>query len=185
MNMEPAGVYGGTVPVPRIAVAVMALAVGCGSPSAPEPVPGSPGWREAQVLSVEEAVYRFQFGDYRSGLQPASLTYCLARNTAAELLPWTDPPEALLRRFAGHQPPVKKVSLCRMDLQNLNGVMDVETGGPAVVFRLAPPAWESDTEVVVDGGHHVNGLNGSGKTYRVRFQGGAWVVVEARWRWIS
>jgi hypothetical protein len=100
--MEPAGVYGGTVPVPRIAVAVMALAVGCGSPSAPEPVPGSPGWREA-----------------------------------------------------------------------------------AVVFRLAPPAWESDTEVVVDGGHHVNGLNGSGKTYRVRFQGGAWVVVEARWRWIS
>lgn len=175
------------MPAPRIAVALMALAVGCDGPTAPEPepVPGSPRWREAQALSVEEAVHRFQFGDYR--LPPGSLTYCLARNTATGLLPWTDPAEALLRRFVGHQPPVKKVSLCRMDVdvQTLNGVTDVETGGPAVIFRVGPLNWASDTEVVLDGGHHFNGLNGSGKTYRVRFQTGAWVVVEAQWRWIS
>jgi hypothetical protein len=175
------------VPVPRIAIAVamIALAAGCDGPTAPEPepVPGSPRWREAQALSVEEAVHRFQFGDYR--LPPGSLTYCLARTTATERLPWTDPPEALLRRFAGHQPPVKKVSLCRMDLQTLNGVTDAETGSPAVIFRLGPLDWAGDTEVVLDGGHHFNGLNGSGKTYRVRFQTGAWVVVEAHWRWIS
>jgi hypothetical protein len=170
-----------------LAVALVVFTVGCDSPEEPDPVPvpGSPAWRESQTFSVEEAVHRFQFGDYRSGLQWASWTYCLARDTATELLPWTDPPDALLRRFAGHQPPVKKVSLCRLDLQSLNAVTDVETGGPAVIFRLGPPRWESDTEVIVEGGHHVNGLNGSGKTYRVRLQGGTWVVVQATLRWIS
>lgn len=167
------------------AAAFMLFALGCDSPETPDPVPGSPGWRESQALSVEEAVHRFQFGDYRAGLPPGSLTYCLARNAATELLPWTDPPEALLRRFAGHQPPVKRLSLCRIDLQTLLGVTDVETGGPALIFRLGPLGWVSDTEVVLDGGHHFNGLNGSGKTYRVRFQTDAWIVVEAQWRWIS
>jgi hypothetical protein len=168
-----------------LAVSSIVFALACDSPEAPDPTPGSPGWRESQVIAVEEAVHRFQFTDYRTSLQPGSFTYCLARNTATELLPWTDPPEALLLRFATHQPPVKRVSLCRMDLQRLNGVTDVETGGPAVIFRLGPLDWTSDTDVVVDGGHHVNGLNGSGKTYRVRFQADAWVVVEAQWRWIS
>lgn len=184
-----------------IAVAVMALAAGCGNPSGPEPLPESPGnpetpapsvpepapspseWRTAEALSVEEAVYRYQFRDYHD-LPPVPLTYCLARTNAKELLPWTDPPEELLRRFRTHRPPVKRMAVCRID-PNLNGVTDVETGGPAVIFRVAPPVWESDVEVVIDGGHHVNGLNGSGKTDRVRFQGGTWVVVEAQWRWIS
>ena len=176
-----------------IAVFVFALGgAACGSPSArlgevvaPAPVPGSAGWREAETLSVEEAVYRFQFVDSNTGVPTSSLTYCLARSTQTELLPWSDPSEALLRRFAGHQPPVKKLSSCQMDLRNLSGVTDLETGGRAVIFRVSPLVWESDTEVVVDGGYHASGLSGSGKTYRVRFQGGTWVVVEARWRWIS
>jgi hypothetical protein len=173
------------VSVRWLAVTSIVFALGCDSPATPDPTPGSPGWRASEAVAVEEAVHRFQFADTRTGLQPGSLTYCLARNTETELLPWTDPPEALLRRFATHQPPVKRVSLCRMNLQTLNGVTDVETGGPAVIFRLGPLDWTSDTDVVATGGHHVNGLNGSGKTYRVRFQTDAWVVVEAEWRWIS
>lgn len=167
-------------------VAIMALAAGagCGNPSGPGPEP-EPTWREAQALLVEEAVYRFQFVDYLSEPQRSPITYCLARNTATELLPWTDPPDALIRQFAGHQPAVKKLSSCAMGTGLPLTVTDVETGGPAVIFRLAPPRWESDTDVIVDGGHHFSGLGGSGKTYRVRYQGGEWVVVDARWRWIS
>lgn len=178
---------------PRIAVLAFVLGgAACGDPPGhmgglvePAPAPGLPGWRDAQSLSVEEAVHRFQFVDSKTGLPPSSLTYCLARSPQTELLPWSDPPEALLHRFAGHQPPVKKLSSCHMDLRNLSGVTDVETGGRAVIFRVSPLLWESDTEVVVDGGYHASGLNGSGKTYRVRLQGGSWVVVDARWRWIS
>ena len=154
-------------------------------PVEPAPAPSLPGWRDAQSLSIEEAVHRFQFVDSNTGLPPSSLTYCLARSTQTELLPWSDPPEALLLRFTGHQPAVKKLSSCQIDLRNLSGVTDVETGGRAVIFRVSPLLWESDTEVLVDGGHYASGLNGSGKTYRVRWQGGSWAVVEVRGRWIS
>jgi len=188
--------------VPRIAVVVSVLAAGCGNPSGPgvlpesppapqapapptpEPSPSPSAWRATEALSVEEAVYRYQFGDYRD-LPAVVSTYCLARTGASELLPWTDPPAELIGRFRDHRPPVKTVAACRMERALPLGVTDVETGGPAVIFRVAPPVWASDAEVVIDGGHHVNGLHGSGKTYRVRFQGGTWVVVEARWRWVS
>jgi hypothetical protein len=54
-----------------------------------------------------------------------------------------------------------------------------------VIFRVAPPIWRSDTDVLVDGGYYYNGIAASGKTYQVRFMAGEWIVVDARWRWIS
>jgi hypothetical protein len=110
------------------------------------------------------------------------VTFCLARTTETDQLPWTDPPDALWQRFAGHVPVVKKVSLCRVDLR---GDTDATTGGPAIVFRIAPLHWENDAEIVLEGGYHRGGLAASGQTYRVRYQNGRWVVVEARWRWIA
>jgi hypothetical protein len=161
---------------------VVAGAVACDSPEGPDPVPGGPGWRESQAVAIHEAVYRFQFEEHAAGAQPGSITFCLARTTPDDDLPWSDPPEALLRRFAGHVPVVKKASLCRLDLR---GDTDPATGGPAIIFRVAPPQWQSDTEVLVDGGYHSHGLSASGETYRVRYQAGGWVVVEAIWRWIA
>lgn len=165
-----------------LAVGVAVLAVGCDSPEGPDPVPGSPEWRESQALAVAEAVHRTQFAEHAPGAQPGTVTFCLAQTGPEDEMAWTDPPEALLGRFAGHVPVVKKFSLCVLDLR---GDRDPATGTPAVIFRLGPSKWQTDTEVVLDGGHHQNGLNASGQTYRVRYQNGRWVVVETTWRWIA
>lgn len=148
----------------------------------PDPVPGSAGWRESQVVAVQESVHRQQFAEHAPGAQAGQVTFCLAQQDATEDLPWTDPPEALLFRFASHAPAVKRVSQCRLDLR---GDTDPATGGPAIIFRVGPPEWQSDTEVVLSGGYHRGGLDASGQTYRVRYQDGRWVVVEVVWRWIA
>ena len=163
-------------------VGVGLLAVACDSATEPTPVPGSAGWRESQVVAIDEAVYRFQFEEHAARSQPGSVTFCVARTTETDELPWSDPPESLLRRFAGHVPAVKKVSQCQV---SVGGDRDPATGRPAIVFRVAPAQWQGDTEVRVDGGYHAHGLSASGETYRVRYQDGRWTVVEAIWRWIS
>ena len=165
-----------------LAVALAASVVGCESPQDPDPVPGDAGWRDSQVVAVQEAVHRAQFAEHAPGAQPGTVTFCLAQTGPEDETPWTDPPDALLRLFASHTPVVKKFSLCVLDLR---GDRDPATGTPAVIFRVGPPKWQSDTEVVLDGGHHQNGLNASGQTYRVRYQNGRWVVVETTWRWIA
>jgi hypothetical protein len=171
------------VNVRAIAVAVISMGgTACDSSTSPDPVPGSPGWREAQAVAVYEAVHRAQFTEHASGAPPAGFTFCLAREDGTGSLPWADPSDALISRFATHAPVVKKVSSCRIDLR---GDTDVETGRPAIVFRAGPLGWESDTEVVLDGGHHRGGLDASGQTYRVRYQEGRWTVVEVVWRWIA
>jgi hypothetical protein len=154
----------------------------CDSSTAPDPVPGSPGWRETQVVRIQEAVYRRQFTDHAGGAQAGQVTFCLAEQAETDGATWTDPPDTLLRRFAGHAPAVKKVSLCHVDLR---GDTDPATGKPAIVFYVGPPDWQKDSEVLVDGGHHRNGLDASGQTYRVQYQNGRWVVVEVTWRWIA
>lgn len=145
-------------------------------------MPGEAGWRDSQVLAIDEMVYRYQFDEHAPGAQPGTVTFCVARTTRTDELPWTDPPEALLRRFAGHVPAVKKVSLCQV---NLGGDRDSQTGLPAIVFRVAPAQWQSDTEVLVEGGYHAHGLSASGETYRLRYEGLRWRVVEVIWRWIA
>lgn len=167
--------------LPGLAVGLAVLVVGCGNPSGPE----SPG-REEQALAVAEAVHRYQFVRFLSEPQRDSLTYCLGRANAADVADarqWTEPPEALVRRFAGHQPPVKTMSACQIRA-DIRGVTDLETGGPAVIFRVSLPSWESDTEALANGGYYFNGLSGSGETYRLRFAGGAWTVIEVRPRFV-
>ncbi len=182
-------------------VCLVVVISGCSNPSGPEPVPPvttapaavvptpdpPSAWREAHRLTVEEAAYRFQFHEYRSEPQREPLTYCLARTENDRPFGpsvWTDPPPELMQRFRDHRPPVKRRAVCQIRA-DLSGVTDVETGGRAVIFRVVPPLWLSDTEVLVDGGYYYNGLSASGKTYTVRFIAGEWIVVDARWRWIS
>jgi hypothetical protein len=79
-------------------------------------------------------------------------------------------------------PVVKKFTLCVLDLR---GDRDPATGPQAIIFRAGAPQWQSDTEAILDGGYHSNGLSASGQTYRVRYENGRWVVVEVTWRWIA
>jgi hypothetical protein len=151
------------------------------------PAPPLSAWRAAELLNVEEAAYRYEIVEFRSQPQPLPLTYCLAETAVDDpfIAPvWTDPPAELMARFRDHRPPVKRMAVCRIH-PDVSGVTDIETGGLAVIFRVTPPAWESDTEATVDGGYYKNGLSASGKTYRLRYQAGEWVVVDVVPRWIS
>jgi hypothetical protein len=156
----------------------------CDSGTGPDLVPGSPEWREAQAVAIYEAVHRQQFEEHAPGAQAGQVTFCLAHEDDSETLPWADPSDELLGRFANHAPAVKKVSECRVDLR---GDTDPATGRPAIIFRVGPLTWQSDSEVVLAGGYHRHGLDASGQTYRVRFNGQTrrWTVVEVTWRWIA
>jgi hypothetical protein len=176
---------------PLPAIAVLVLAAACANPSGPAPT-GSPepSPRDIAAVAIAEAVHRRQFVEYLREPQVNPITYCLVRSVETESgstsrpATWTDPPEPLMRQFAGHEPPVKTMKLCQLQ-PNLAGAIDLETGGRAVVFRATAPIWESDTEAIVHGGYYFGGLSASGETYRVRFEGGRWLVVHVELNWVA
>lgn len=176
----------------RTAVAIVVLMTGCADSPAPVLGPDpAPDPRAAETLAIQQAVHLFQFVLYRREIPADGLTYCLAwtpeteEGITADARMWTDPPEALLRRFESHRPPVKKKSVCQMPPDISSGVTDLETAGPAVIFRAGTPVRQSDTEVFVHGGYYQHARNAAGDTYRVRYEGGRWAVVEVRTGWIT
>jgi hypothetical protein len=95
-----------------------------------------------------------------------------------------DPDDALLKRFADHKPPVKKVSECTVTSAH-EGVRDKETGEHGLIFRLGEPRWTSDKEVEIDGGYYESGLAASGNTYYLKKEDGKWKVYNHQQHWIS
>ncbi len=173
------------------AAAVFLLAAGCADSSRPvlEPDP-PPDPRAAEALAIQQAVHLFQFVHYRREIPTGAITYCLAwtpetEGISGDARTWTDPAEALVRRFESHQPPVKKKSACQMPPDISSAVTDLETAAPAVIFRAGTPVWLSDTEVFVHGGYYRHARSAAGDTYRVRYEGGRWAVVEVRTGWIT
>ncbi len=175
--------------------ALVVLAFGCGDSAGPGlavlgPDP-APDPRAAEALAIQEAVHLFQFVHYRREIPTGAITYCLAwtpeteEGFTADSRRWTDPPETLLRRFESHQPPVKKKSACQMPPDISSAVTDLETAAPAVIYRAGTPVWLSDTEVFVHGGYYRHARSAAGDTYRVRYEGGRWAVVEVRTGWIT
>lgn len=185
-------------------LAAAAFVAACDSPVAPAPEPVNPApptappevfprptvlppaippsaWQAEQAVAVDLAVHQFQFRETR--LPPRPLIYFLADSTHAR--PWTNPSQELLRLFAGHEPPVKPFSACRVDPTSLEAVVDVATGAQGVVFRVGPRSWVSETEVHVVGGHYYNGIGAAENTYVVRYERRRWVVVHVRHDWIS
>ncbi len=174
---------GGPAPVPAAPPTTTAAAPS-GFPNPTVLPPGIPPseWQEEQEAAVDLAVHQFQFADTRLPWPPL---YFLGRTGPDQQLPWTDPSRDLLVRFAGHEPPVKPVSQCRVAPLGPVGVADRETGEPGVAFLLGPRSWVSETEVHVTGGYYSNGISSDWNTYRVRHEGGRWVVVHVQGEWIS
>ena len=186
--------------------AAVALLTACDSPNEPAPVPAAPAatatpppeilprptvlppgipasaWQVEQAVEVDLAVHQFQFRDTRLPWPPV---YFLARSSGDQRLPWTDPTDELLRRFAGHEPPVKPLSRSRVDPFSVVAVVDRETGEQGVVFQLGPRAWVSETEVHVTGGYYFNGIAANWNIYRLRYEGRRWLVVHVQREWIS
>lgn len=140
-------------------------------PSGSEPPP-----RSQFVDDIREAVFRYQFVHNNRGLRGVDVFFlALGQNT--------DPSQEFLKRFAGHTPPVKPVSACRID--PLRGVFDKDTGKGGLVFRVEGIAWVNDKKVEVEGGYYRNGLAASGNVYTVESKSGKWVVVGDKMLWIS
>ena len=94
-----------------------------------------------------------------------------------------NPSDALLARFAGRRPPVKKVS--ESVSKKYEGIFDKETGKKGILFIVTSIKWISETEAEVEGGHYTAPLEASGHVYKVRFENGKWVVKEDDMKWIS
>jgi hypothetical protein len=107
--------------------------------------------------------------------------YCLSVGTAplqSLTTEFNDPPQTIMQRFSGLEPPVKPVSQCSRSMDE--GVRDVPGGGgkPALILIAHNIRWLSDTEVEVEGGYYCGGECGSGRRYRMSLEGASWVVKE-------
>ena len=174
---------GGPAPVPATPPTTIA-AVPSGFPNPtvlPPSIPAS-AWQREQEVAVDLAVHQFQFADTRLPWPPL---FFVGRSGPDQQLPWTDPSRDLLLRFAGHEPPVKPASQCRVDPLGPIGVADRQTGERGVAFLLGPRAWVSETEVLVTGGYYSNGISADWNVYRVQYDGRRWAVVHVQREWIS
>jgi putative hemolysin len=159
---------------------LLVLLVACGATSPPTP---------AQEDQIREAVFRYQFQHNRSGISIPASAYCL---TLGEYrIPYdvtNDPSDEFIRRFEGHVPAVKKGSECYFERrrgQLYTGVIDRETGEPALVFRVESVKWVNNQAVVVEGGYNSNLLSASGNVYELTREEGKWVVEKVTLRWIA
>lgn len=129
---------------------------------------------------IRETVFRYQFEHNASGLQQNAKVYFLSLGSLGET---KDPSDEFMKRFRGHKPAVKKVSQSTVSV--FEGVKDEDTGEQGLIFRVTRIEWKNDVEVEVQGGYYESGLSASGNIYRVRREGGKWVVKEDRMLWIS
>lgn len=138
------------------------------------------GYRQAAddpALDVQEAVFRYQFEHNASSQKQSADFYCLG------LRDKQDPPEELMRRFAGHSPEVFPASQCTADARL--GVSHGAIPGSGLIFSITEIKWISDSEVEVSGGYYEGGLSSSGNVYRLKRVAGKWQVLEDGMEWIS
>ncbi len=114
-------------------------------------------------------MFKYQIGRMTSALQQKDVVFFLSVDEA-------NPSDALLTRFAGRRPPVKKVSESLS--QQYEGIYDKETGKKGILFRITSIKWVSETEAEVEGGHYTGPLAASGHVYKMRFENDKWVVTD-------
>ncbi|RMG51792.1 MAG: hypothetical protein D6723_10040 [Acidobacteria bacterium] len=138
------------------------------------------GSRSDAEDDIREAVFRYQFQHNHSGLQQQADAYCLSFGRPGA---YQDPPDAFLKRFRDHVPPVRRASQC--EISPPHGVIDKATGGKGLIFWIATIRWVNDEEVEVEGGYYEAGTSASGNLYRVVREHGRWVVKQDKLLWIS
>jgi hypothetical protein len=122
-------------------------------------------------------VFRHLFEHNASGQQKKAGVYCLSLREDA------DPSDEFMKRFAGHNPPVRKLSEC--SIGPFDGVVDKRTHKVGLKFRVSSITWISATEAEATGGYFEGGLSASGNTYTVKKVHGKWRVTKDKMNWIS
>jgi hypothetical protein len=113
--------------------------------------------RDEAVPDIHEAVFRHQFNNNPSALGKRAKAYFLRIREK-------DPDEAFLKRFEGHQPPVRP------------GSEWTDQDREALLFRVQTVKWIGDNTVEVRGSYYEHKLSSSGSLYRLVRQAGKWRV---------
>ena len=138
--------------------------------AAPTPVPADP------VADVQEAVFLQHFANNLSGLQQGAAAYCIG------LEDQRDPDPAFLRRFSGHQPPVKKRSDCVFEV---SGVREIATGRRALIFDVDSVTLLGENDAEATGAYYEAGLSAGGSRFRLARRNGRWEVTDQQLTFIS
>lgn len=127
--------------------------------------------------AVREAVFKYQIERLTTDLPKKDVVFFLSVGEEA------NPSDALIARFAGRRPLVKKVS--DSVPKKYEGIFDKDTGKKGILFSVTSIKWINDSEAEVEGGHYTAPLAASGNVYKVRFENGKWVVKDDDMKWIS
>ena len=132
---------------------------------------------EKEENNIREAAFRFQFGHYATGEQKSAKVYFLA---CGESKP--DPSDEFMSRFAGHTPPVSKLSACEANA--IKGVHDKKTGEQGVVFTVSYFInWDSTNTAFVTGTYY-SGRSFSENSFYLKKENGNWKVTNEDVRWV-
>ncbi len=123
---------------------------------------------------IAEALFRYQFQHY-SHLLPYGGAYFIR-------LYGKDPDDALLIRFQGHNPPVRRVSEC--STKNMK-VIDMQTQKLGLLLYIQAITLRNNESAQADGGFYLHGLAASGNTYFLKKENGKWMVVKDVVHWES
>lgn len=121
--------------------------------------------RTIEEENIAEAAFRYQFEDCCDGTKYSVYFLWLGDER--------DPKDDFMRRFAGHNPPVKMAS---RSVKVSDGVDDKETGKRGLIFGIPRIQWLNDVEVDVSVSKFVWGWGQYGYVCRVVREGDRWVV---------
>jgi hypothetical protein len=140
---------------------------------------GHPSSKAQAEDDIREAVFRYQFVHDAPQQKPHTKVHFIAIENKQ------DPDDAFLKRFADRTPIVKKESQAAASNNGTGGVIDKETKGAGIIFRIAQLKWINDSEIEVEAHFHVAMLVAGGCKYRVLREGNKWVVKECLSKWES
>lgn len=155
------------------------------------PGDGSAGRNDTTIsaASPAEVVLRWVIAHAETDLHPPA-AYCVGRvrepgaTVAADR---SDPSPELLMRFADEPVPVKPIAACRRVTDKWHGVLDRETGRPALEVLIGPVQRISPCRVRVRAQYTQGGLWGRGWSCEVNRQRDhdTWRVAKCRGTWVA
>jgi len=125
----------------------------------------------SQEDDIREAIFRYQFEHNASSQQKDAHDYFLSIGEHE-----SDPSDEFMKRFAGHRPPVRKASACRITA--LGSVINKRTGKSGLLFRVGNITWLSEAAATAYGGYSEGNTSASANTYTVTKENGRWKVIK-------
>jgi hypothetical protein len=119
---------------------------------------------------IREAVFRYIFQHSATQQHPYAKAFYIAVEQDK------DPSEQFLKRFVGHQPPVRKRSQSTYSKDGMGVVVDKDTGEGGIQYSVGALKWVSPEEARLEGSYHVGPLFAGGCEYKVILEQKRWMV---------